>query len=104
MKFFIEDFSSKCDQIFQKLRILTHLLDKFWIKKLHFLCSDIIFIDKEHHECQIIDFVVPYDTRVDDKEIEKIGKCLDLARELQKVWNVKVTKCSVNSWSSGSTY
>ena len=104
MKFSIEDFSSKCDQIPKKLRILTHLLDKFWIKKLHFLCSDIIFIHKEHHECQIIDFVVPYDTRMDDKKVEKIEKCLDLARELKKVWNVKVTKCSVNNWSSGSTY
>ena len=50
-----------------------------------------IFVDKEHHECQIIDFAIPYDTRVDDKEVEKIDKYLDLARELKKVWNVKVT-------------
>ena len=32
-----------------------------------------------------------YDARVDDKEIEKIEKYLDLARELSKVWNVKLT-------------
>ena len=50
-----------------------------------------IFIDKEHHECQIIDFAIPYDTRVDDKEIEKIEKYFYLARELKKVWNMKVT-------------
>ena len=31
-----------------------------------------IVIDKEHHECQIIDFAIPYDTRADDKEVEKI--------------------------------
>ena len=50
-----------------------------------------IAIDKEHHECQIIDFTIPYDARVDDKEVEKIEKYLDLARELKKVWNIKVT-------------
>ena len=46
---------------------------------------DMIFIDKKHHECQIIDFAIPYDTRLDDKEVEKIEKYLDLARELKKV-------------------
>ena len=50
-----------------------------------------IVIDKEHHKCQIIEFAIPYDTRVDDKEVEKIEKYLDLARELKKVWNMKVT-------------
>ena len=49
-----------------------------------------IFIDKEHNKCQIIDFGIPYDTRVDDKEVKTIEKYLDLARELKKVWNMKV--------------
>ena len=49
-----------------------------------------IFIDKKHHECKIIDFVIPYDTRVDVKEVEKIEKYLNLAREVKKVWNMKV--------------
>ena len=31
------------------------------------------------------DFAIPFDTRVDDKEVEKIEKYLDLARELKKV-------------------
>ena len=52
---------------------------------------DMIAIDKERHECQIINFAIPYDTRVDDKEVEKIEKYLNLARELKKVWNMKVT-------------
>ena len=50
-----------------------------------------IVIDKEHQEWQIINFTIPYDTRVDDKEVEKIEKYLDLARELKKVWNMEVT-------------
>ena len=48
-----------------------------------------IFIDKEHHKCQIIDLDIPYDTRADEKEVEKIEKYLDLAR-VKKVWNMKV--------------
>ena len=52
---------------------------------------DLIFIDKKHHECQIIDFAILYDTKVDDKEGEKIEKYLNLARELKKVWNMKAT-------------
>ena len=65
----------------------------FTVKTDHFITvrrPDMIFIDKKHHECQIIDFAIPYDTRVDDKEVEKIEKYLDLARELKKVWNMKV--------------
>ena len=51
---------------------------------------DMIFINKKHHECQIIDFAIPYNTRVDDKEVEKNEKYLDLARKRKKVWNMKV--------------
>ena len=50
-----------------------------------------IVIDKKHYECQTIDFAMPYDTGVDDKDVEEIEKYLDLARELKKVWNMKVT-------------
>ena len=37
-----------------------------------------IFIDKKHYECLRIKFAIPYDTRVDDKEVEQIEKYLDL--------------------------
>ena len=50
-----------------------------------------IFINKERHKDQIIDVAIPYDTRVDDKEVEKSEKHLDLARELKNMWNMKVT-------------
>ena len=52
---------------------------------------DMIVIDKQRHECQIINLAIPYDTRVDDKEVEKTEKYLNLARELNIVWNMKVT-------------
>ena len=37
----------------------------------------------------MIDFAIPYGTRVDHKEVEKIEKYLNLARELKKMWNTK---------------
>ena len=49
-----------------------------------------IFIDKQHHECQVIDFAIQHDTRVDDKEVYKIERYLNLARKLKKVWNMNV--------------
>ena len=78
------------------------ILWDFTVKTDHFIIArrpDMVFIDKKYHEFQIIDFAIPYDTRVDTKEVEKIEKYLDLPRELKKVWNMKVI---VNHyWSSG---
>ena len=41
--------------------------------------------------CRIVDFTVPTDYRIKLKENEKEDKYLDLAKELKKLWNVKVT-------------
>ena len=38
-----------------------------------------------------MDFAVPADHRVKLKESKKRDKYLDLARELRKLWNIKVT-------------
>ena len=37
-----------------------------------------------------VDFAVPGESRIEEKEKDKIGKYQDLGRELQKIWNVKV--------------
>ena len=41
--------------------------------------------------CRIVDFAVPADHRVKMKESEKKDVYFDLARELKKLWNMKVT-------------
>ena len=46
---------------------------------------------KKKRPCRIVDFAVPADHRGKLKEYEKRGKYLDLARELKKLWNMKVT-------------
>ena len=60
--------------------------------------SDLIIINKKKKKkkrkkktCKIVDFAVPADHRTKLKECEKRDKYLDLARELKKLWNMKVT-------------
>ena len=49
-----------------------------------------VVVDKKDRSCKIIDFAVPGDGRIEEKEKDKIEKYQDLGRELQKIWNVKV--------------
>lgn len=51
---------------------------------------DIVVIDKQARTCQLIDVACPADRKVIEKEEEKIEKYRDLAREVAKLWNVKV--------------
>ena len=46
---------------------------------------------KNKEICKIVDIAVPADHRIKPKECEKKDKYLDLAKELKKLWNVKVT-------------
>ena len=52
---------------------------------------DLIIINNKKRICKIVDFAVPADHRINLKECEKKDKYLDLARELKKLWNMKVT-------------
>ena len=52
---------------------------------------DLVIINKKEKKiCKIVDFTVPADHRIKLKECEKRDKYLDLARELKKLWNIKV--------------
>ena len=51
---------------------------------------DLVVVDKKERSCKIIDFAVPGDSRIEEKEKEKIEKYQDQSRELQKIWNVRV--------------
>ena len=52
---------------------------------------DLIIINKKKRFCKIIDFDLPADHRINLKESEKKDEYHDLARELKKLWNMKVT-------------
>ena len=47
-------------------------------------------VDKKDRSCKIIYFAVPGDSRIEEKEKDKIEKYQDLGKELQKIQNVKV--------------
>ena len=57
------------------------------------LCQTIrpYYNQQKKRTCQIVDFAVPADHRIKLKESEEKDKSLDLARELKKLWNMKVT-------------
>ena len=52
---------------------------------------DLIIIKKNKRICKIVDFAVPADHRINLKECAKKDEYLDLARELKKLWNRKMT-------------
>ena len=70
------------------------LLWDFDIQTDHLISArrpDLIIINKKERICKIVDFSVPADHGTKLKECEKKDKYLDLARELKKLWNMKVT-------------
>ena len=81
----------------------THkLLWDFNIQTDHLISArrpDLIIINKKKKKkkkkkkriCKIVDFAVPVDNRINLKKCKKKEKYLDLARELKKLWNMKVT-------------
>ena len=46
---------------------------------------DMIVVDKVNKYCEIVDFAIPYDSKIELKEQEKIEKYQDLRRELKKI-------------------
>ena len=47
---------------------------------------DIVILDKSKRECHIIDVACPFDTRVKEKELEKVEIYQDLKREIGRMW------------------
>ena len=49
-----------------------------------------VVVDNKERSCNLIDFAVQGDSRIEEKEKDKIEKYKELGRELQKIWNVQV--------------
>ena len=65
------DFNVQCDRIVQAQR------------------PDIVFVNKQAKKAMIIDVTIPGDTRVKDKELEKIEKYQRFREEIRKLWKLK---------------
>ena len=71
--------------------------------KLILVRKKYIFISKYLHQhwmiiriaCYLIYFAVPADHSVKMKENEKVGKYLDLVKELKKLWTMRVTEIPI---------
>ena len=50
---------------------------------------DIVVLEKEGRMCFIVNVACPFDTRVAEKEREKIDHYQDLKGEVQKIWNCR---------------
>ena len=61
-----------------------------------------VLVDQKERICKIIDFAVPEDSRIEEKEKNKKEIYQDLGRELQKIWNVKVKFMSLVVGSLGA--
>ena len=61
-----------------------------------------IIIHKKKRSRRIVDFAASADHKVKLKEREKKNKCMDLARELKKLWNVKVTVIPIVTGALGT--
>ena len=48
---------------------------------------DIVVFEKEKRTCKIVDVACPFDTRVVEKEREKVDKYQELKHELKTIWN-----------------
>ena len=65
---------------------------------------DLVAVDKRERSCKIIDFAVAGDSRIEEKEKDKMEKYQDLGKELQKILNVKVKIVPVVVGSLGATH
>ena len=53
---------------------------------------DIVIFEKEGRKCLLVDVACPFDTRVPDKEREKIDKYQDLKWEIKRIWGCSSVK------------
>ena len=54
--------------------------------------SDIVLVNKNERSCAIIDIAIPGDTRVSEKEKEKIERYQELKREIKRMRNIRNIK------------
>ena len=65
------DFNIQCDSLIECRR------------------PDIVVVLKKKKECKTMDIAVPRDSRVGEKELEKMEKYDDLKREIKRMWKMK---------------
>ena len=70
--------------------------------KIEARLPDMVIIDKTKNECKIIDFACPFDSRIEEREKDKM-KGYDLKRQVKKIWNMPVKVIPVVVGALGTT-
>ena len=52
--------------------------------------DDMLITDKTQTECKIIDHACPFDSRIEEREKDKMEGYNDMKRELNKIWDIPV--------------
>ena len=65
------DMNSQCDNVVKARR------------------PDIIVVSKKDKKCIIVDIAIPGDSRIHEKEFEKIEKYQDLKWEIRRMWGIQ---------------
>ena len=65
---------------------------------------DLVVVNKKRKTRKIINFAVPRDSRIDEKEKEKIEKYQGLRRELHKIWDVMLKIIPLVAGSLGAIH
>ena len=50
---------------------------------------DIVIVSKKESKCIFVDIAIPGDSRVHEKEFEKVEKYQDLKRKVGRMWGIK---------------
>ena len=72
---------------------------------------DIVIMNEKDENCFIVNIAIPRHSRLSEKEGKKVEKCLDLKREIMKMWNLKSAQvipinynyCWHSRWNSKAT-
>ena len=62
-----------------------------------------VIIDKTKNECKIIDFAYLFDSKIEEREKDKMKGYNDLKRELKKIWDMPVKVIPVVVGALGTT-
>ena len=78
--------------------------DLFWIQRLEHNRPDILVFDKANKKVVIIDPSCPFDTRIREKEKEKLDNYNQLKYELVRLWKLeKMFYCTSCDWLVGNS-
>ena len=64
---------------------------------------DMVIIGKIKNECKIIDFACSFDSKIEEREKDKMKGCNNLKRELKRIWDMPVKVIPVVVGALGTT-